>query len=239
MLRLLSSTARWLGLALAAVLQSLVIPLLLLACIIGPVLLKPFGPIAIPPDLLPLRYVISGVLTLIMVTTVYVAAEARLDCRNFDAFALALLLVVVVAVVTTAVFAWQALTDWSYEHRGGVTSCTVSAVDKNVENFQNPMSGGSHEKTTYTYTMDCDVKSVTEWKTSAEQGVGPADHLMLEYDATGRFEIRPFEPHRPWQSSARITLRLFAASSLIYLAGITYAFCAPNRSRVTNRTQDP
>ncbi|MEU6712324.1 hypothetical protein ABZ897_12665 [Nonomuraea sp. NPDC046802] len=65
---------------------------------------------------------------------------------------------------------------------------------------------------------------MTEWNTSSKQDVAPKDHLSFEYDATGRFELRPFEPHRAWQSSTRITLGLFVASFLTYLATITYAF---------------
>ncbi|MFE0156549.1 hypothetical protein ACFWY5_56145 [Nonomuraea sp. NPDC059007] len=148
------------------------------------------------------------------------AVEPR-DIQAADAFE-RFFTVAVVTAVLTAIFAWQTVTDWSYEHRGGVTSCTIAAIDEHVEHHESP--GGSRESRYYTHPMECDVKSVTEWRTVAEQAVTPGYHLELEYDVTRRFEPRSVESHRAWQTSAQIMLGLFVASSLIHLAFITYIF---------------
>ncbi|MEU6712323.1 hypothetical protein ABZ897_12660 [Nonomuraea sp. NPDC046802] len=124
----------------AAVLLSLVVPLLSLALITGPILLKSFGPVVIPSGLLPVVCAIFWILTLIVVGTVCKEADGRPESRAFNAFALALV-VAMLAVVPAAVFAWLALTDWSYEHRGGVTSCSVVAVDEHIEHHQSAMTG--------------------------------------------------------------------------------------------------
>jgi hypothetical protein len=203
------------GQLVAVLLLSLLVPALLVALITGPVLLRAFGPVTIAPGWQPVLAVICWVLTFLVLGNAALLAERHPEYPAMGIFTGAATLVLV-AVIPAAVFAWSAVTDWSYQDRGGVTTCTVEVVEKEVHNVQSALTGSSHAVVSYRHTMDCDAGGDTEWVTD-EPAAAPDALLDFEYDATGRFELRPAQTHWRWQTSARIALILTSAASLLYL----------------------
>lgn len=194
--------------------------LLLLALLTAPVLLRAFGP-AIPHGAQPLLCGVFWLLALLAIGGANRLAERRPEFPSLGVLAGALVLVAV-PLIPTAVFTWQAVTDHAYADNGGITSCTVGAVERKVEEYNSAMTGERREEITYVHTLSCDAAEVTAW-TADEPLTEAGEAARFEYDADGRFTVRPFEPHRPWADSARIARDLFAASVLVYLATCVYA----------------